>query len=371
MSIGFRILVHDRRRLAGSALGIGMAVIILFVEMGFFFGVIDSQTNIARLIQGDLVVLHPRRTNLNKWTSFPHQRLDQIAALPEVEAAIPYYKTTVGLLNGETGQVRRIVAMAFPPETPPIKLDLPQEKFERLKRPDAVLFDRQSRRIYGRPRVGGEVWINEKPFQVVGKVRIGPTIVNDGAVIMSESSLLSLDPHDQPVMGIVRLRRGADPDYVRAQIARENLDDVTVLTRGELIDREVSFTVTAAPVGLLFGFGVIAGLVVGTMVCYQILFNEITDHLPQFATLRAMGFSDGFVRRIILEQAGLLSLAGFVVGIAVAVGIYYYIQYETALIMRVTLARSIFGFGLTAAMCVAGGLLAMRRVTVADPAELY
>lgn len=371
MSIGYRILVHDRRRLAGSALGIGMAVIILFVEMGFFFGVIDSQINVAKLIQGELVVLHPGRSNLNKWTRFPRQRLDQIAALPEVAAAIPYYKGTVGLLNEESGQVRRIVAVAFPPETPPIKLGLPPEVVAQLKRPDTILFDRLSRKIYGKPRVGNEVWIDEKPYLVAGTVKIGPTIIHDGAVIMSESSRLALDPEDEPIMGVLRLRRGAQPQAVLEKIAAAGFDDVTVLTREALVDREVNFTVTAAPIGLLFGFGVIAGLVVGTMVCYQILFNEITDHLPQFATLRAMGYSDGFIRRVILEQAGLLSVAGFVVGLAAAAGIYYYIQNETALIMQITLARGLFGFFLTAGMCVAGGLLAMRRVTLADPADLY
>lgn len=348
-----------------------MAVIILFVEMGFFFGVIDSQTNIARLVLGELVVMHPGRSNLNKWTTFPRQRLDQIAAFPEVEAAIPYYKGTVGLLNEKTGQVRRIVAIAFPPETPPIKLGLPQEVIARLKRPDTVIFDRRSRRIYGKPRVGQEVRIDEKPFLVAGHVAIGPTIVHDGAVVMSESTLLALDPGDEPVMGVLRLRSGAEPETVREKIAHSNLDDVIVMTREALLDREVGFTITAAPIGLLFGFGVIAGLVVGTMVCYQILFNEITDHLPQFATLRAMGYSDGFIRRIILEQAGLLSFAGFAVGIAAAAGVYYYVQQETALVMRITLARATFGFLLTAAMCIAGGLLAMRRVTVADPADLY
>lgn len=371
MFIGYRILIHDRRRLIGSTLGIGMAVIILFVEMGFFFGVIDSQTNIARLVDGDLVVLHPRRTNLNKWTSFPRQRLDQIAALPEVEAAIPYYKTTVGMLNADTGQVRRIVAIAFPPETPPIKLNLPPEYMARLTRPDSIIFDRRSRHIYGKPRVGDEAWINQKSFLVVGKVRIGPTIIHDGAILMSESSLLALDPKDQPVMGVLRLRPGADVDAVRRKIAQANLDDVTIWTRKDLLEREVAYTITAAPIGLLFGFGVIAGLIVGTMVCYQILFNEITDHISQFATLRAMGYSDGFIRRIILEQSGLLSFAGFVAGIVAAVGIYFYIQHETALLMRITLARCAFGFLLTVGMCVAGGLLAMRRVTIADPADLY
>lgn len=371
MSIGYRILIHDRRRLVGSALGIGMAVIILFVEMGFFFGVIDSQTNIARLVRGDLVVLHPRRSNLNKWNTFPRQRLDQIAAIPEVAAAIPYYKGTVGFLNAETGQVRRIVAIAFPPETPPLKLGLSPETVARLNRPDSILFDRQSRRIYGKPRVGQEAWINEKPFLVVGTVQIGPTIIHDGAVVMSESSLLALDPGDEPVMGVLQLRPGARADAVQQKIARKNLNDISVLTRDALLDREIGFTVTAAPIGLLFGFGVIAGLLVGTMVCYQILFNEITDHLAQFATLRAMGYSDGFIRRIILEQASLLSVAGFAVGIAVAAAVYYYVQDETALIMRITLVRASFGFFLTAAMCIAGGFLAMRRVTVADPADLY
>jgi putative ABC transport system permease protein len=371
MGIGFNILLHNRRRFIASGLGVGVAVIIVFIEMGYFFGVLDSQTNVARLVQGELIVLHRARTHLNKWNRFPRLRLDQMAAFEEVERAIPLFKGTVGLLNRDTEQVRRIVTIAFPPETPPLDLGVGQEITDRLKRPGTVLFDRRSRRIYGSFELGEEVWVDGKTYFLAGFADIGPTIVNDGMLVMSEGTWLAHEPDNRPVMGVLRLRPGVAPEVARQRIASAGLDDVTVLTRQALLDREISFTMTAAPIGLLFGFGVIAGLLVGTMVCYQILYNEITDHLSQYATLRAMGFPDAFIRRIIFEQAALLALIGYVIGSVVAWGVYVYVQRETALIMRFTWDRGLLVLFLTVGMCVAGGLFAMRRVTVADPAELY
>jgi putative ABC transport system permease protein len=115
----------------------------------------------------------------------------------------------------------------------------------------------------------------------------------------------------------------------------------------------------------------LAGLVIGSITCYQILFNEIVDRLKQYATLKAMGFSELFLRGVILEQAVLLSLGGFAGGLLFAWASYAYIASRTALAIGFSLSSVFFVLVLATVMCVAAGMLALRRVTQADPAELY
>jgi putative ABC transport system permease protein len=115
----------------------------------------------------------------------------------------------------------------------------------------------------------------------------------------------------------------------------------------------------------------LAGLVIGAITCYQILFNEIVDRLPQYATLKAMGFTDTFLRRVILEQALLLSFGGFAVGLFLSWLAYRYVAAETALLVQLSVTSVTLIFALATIMSVIAGLLALRRVIGADPAELY
>jgi putative ABC transport system permease protein len=342
----------------------------VFVEAGFFFGVLESQSNLATLIRGDLVVLHRTRTHLNKWSDFERIRMNQVSAIPGVAAVVPVYKGAMGLRNAETGQVKRIIVYAFAPEAHPFDIGDREAIATQLRIGRTVLFDRRSRRIYGDPAVGEDVSLNRQPYRVGGFVDIGPNIINDGAVVMSAGEWLRQSRDDDPIMGIVRLREGADLEAVRARIAALTPGDVNALTPVELGRREEAFTAAAAPIGIVFGIGLLAGLVVGGITCYQILFNEISDQIDQFAMLKAMGFSNGFLGRIVLEQTLLFALLGFAVAFAISYAAYGYIAFQTALVMLHAWPRILGVLGLTVAMCVVAGLVAIRRAAVKSPAEL-
>ncbi len=369
--IGIRMLWHNKPRFAASALGIAVAAVIMFVEAGFFFGVLDSQSRMAKLIRGDLVVLHRTRTHLDNWSRFQRIRIHQISVIAGVGSVVPVYKGTMGLRNPTTKQLKRIVVYAFPPETHPLAIGDRQEIARQLKIGRTVLFDRSSRRIYGDFEVGQDISLGNEPYRIGGFVEIGPNIVNDGAVVMSEGEWLRHKGRGDPIMGIVRLRPGADPRQVSERIQAISPGDLVVLTPEELRRREEVFITDVAPIGVIFGIGLLAGLVIGGVTCYQVLFNEIADQIEQFAMLKAMGFSNGFLGRTILEQALLLSLVGFAIALAISYATYVYIAEETALVMLHTWPRVLVIMVLTVGMCVVAGALAMRRAAVANPAELF
>lgn len=368
--LGVQVLLHSKWRCLAASLGIAMGVVIMFLEAGFFFGILDSQARIASLVQGDLVIQHRARTHLNKWQELPRIRLSQIEASPGVAAVAPIYKGTMGLESAKSGRIKRIVVYAWSPDDQPLNVGEPTYVASRLKLNRSVLFDRRSRNIYGDPREDDEVRLDGRPYRVAGLVDIGPGIVSDGAMVMSRGLWLERNPNDEPIMGIVRLNPEADLETVRQRLLALAPGELSVLTPAELRRREMLFIVSAVPIGIIFGIGLLAGLVVGSITCYQVLFNEIVDQLRQFAMLKAVGFSNGFLRRIILAQALTLSLLGFAIAAAISYATYAYLAEETALVMRHTGSRLTVLLLLTLVMCLAAALLAMRRAAFKNPAEL-
>jgi putative ABC transport system permease protein len=233
------------------------------------------------------------------------------------------------------------------------------------------LYDRLSRPIFGPIRRGHDIELDGLRYRVAGFVSLGPDVVNDGAVVMSEGDWLSRHPSDQPIMGAIRLKPGIAVAAAQARILAALPKDITVMTPDQVRDREFAFTLRAAPIGILFGIGMLAGLVIGAITCYQILFNEIVDRLAQYATLRAMGFSDRFFRRVILEQAVLLSLGGFAAGAVLAWIAFVYLTHVTSLAVGLDAVSLLFILVLTVGMTVMAGWFALKPVSRADPASLY
>ena len=371
LGLGLRLIAFNPVRLFAAFAGVAVAVTVMFVELGLLMGILDSQAMMATLVRGDLVVLDEGRTDLHKWDRLSRIRLNQITAVSGVSEVVPVYQDTMGLRDPETNSVRRILVIAFPPEELPFAIGEPAEVANALRMRNTILFDRRSRPIYAEMVPGGTAELNGQIYRVGGFIDLGPDVIHDGAVIMSDASWFARAPNAQPIMGVIRLDPGANPDDVRARLTASLPDDVAFFTPAELRQREFSFTLSSAPIGFLFGIGMLAGLVIGSITCYQILFNEIVDRLKQYATSKAMGFSEMFLRAVILEQAVLLALGGFAVGLLFAWGAYAYIAQRTALAVHLSAFSITFILVLATAMCVAAALLALRRVTLADPAELY
>jgi len=369
--LGLRLIAFNRLRLLSAFAGIGVAVTVMFVEFGLLMGILNSQSLMATLVAGDLVVVSEARTNLHKWDNMNRIRLNQIAAVPGVADVIPVYQGNMGLRDPETNSVRRILVVAFPPEDLPFTIGSREEISRALRTTDTILFDRLSRPIYPDVVASGSAELNGENYRVAGYVDFGPDIIHDGAVVMSDASWLRRYPNGRPIMGVIRVTEGANIEAVRERLAATLPDDVSFFTPAELRQREFDFTLRSAPIGILFGIGMLAGLVIGAITCYQILFNEIVDRIKQYATLKAMGFSDLFLKSVILEQAVLLACGGFLGGLVLAAIGYVYIAGRTQLAVTLTLPAMVLVFVLAAGMSVVAALLALRRVTAADPAELY
>ena len=223
---------------------------------------------------------------------------------------------------------------------------------------------------------GGNVTVmSQAEFKrVQGLFEMGTSFGIDGSLLTSDLNFLRMvpkRPEGEIDLGLISLREGADPRAVRDALTRELEGDVLILTREDFTERELAYWSSTTPIGFVFGFGAIMGLVVGAIIVYQILFADISQHLREYATLKAMGYSGAFLQRVVLEEALYLSLLGFVPGILATTGLYRITSQATQLPLELNLVRASFVLGLTMAMCTVAGLIALRQVRSADPAEVF
>lgn len=363
------LILHRPWRFAAAVAGIGLAVLLMFVQLGFLNGISDSQAHIATFVQGDLVLIHPHRTHLNKWNRLRAEQIRRALPLAGVADVIPVYKGSGQWQNGKDQGRRRIIVYAFPPGTGALKLPAAQEALLRTR--GNLLFDSRSRDIFGEVEPGRRIELDGRSFTVAGLVGIGPNLVNDGQLLMSEGDWKRLHPGEPPMMAVVRLAAGADVATVASAIDGLLGDQVEVLTPQALFQRETAYTRQVAPIGLLFGFGMLVCLVIGALICYQIQFSEIQETAPALATLRAVGFGNLQVALLTLRQGMLYALGGYLLAVPAAFAVYWWLAAGTHLVMQLTLPRLGLILALVLAMGAVSGLLSLRRILRLDVAELY
>lgn len=380
-------LKSDLRRLALAAGGIGFAVLLMLMQLGFRDALFDSVLQLPRQFDADLVVHHPSRYTLAATHLFPRARLNQILGDPDVVSAEPLYIEDVlsmwtppaGADGAEPGRRVPLRVLGFDPRRPVLLGPDIRAQLGLLESPYAILFDRRSKNDYGQVAVGTRTDLAGKPIEVVGLFDLGTDFAYDGNAILSDRTYALLfpalrfgaSPLDDVDYGLVRLADGADADAVCARLRRTLPGDVTVSTKRAFMAAEYRFWSGATPIGIVFGFGTIMGFVVGTIICYQILYSDIADHIREFATLKAIGYQNTYFIKVVLQEAAILSLLGFLPGLLVSWALYALLSSVTGLVLAPTVERSVWVLGLTLAMCVVSGCLTMRRVLAADPAELF
>ncbi|MFN5729537.1 MAG: FtsX-like permease family protein, partial [Pseudanabaena sp.] len=163
----------------------------------------------------------------------------------------------------------------------------------------------------------------------------------------------------------------SDVQQVKKELANLLSSDMRVLTTEEWAGVEKSYWETGTSIGFIFGLGVAMGFIVGIVIVYQILYSDVSDHLAEYATLKAMGYSDRFLLSILFQEALLLACLGFLPSFLLSVGLYQVTYAATMLPIKMTLERAASVFVMTVVMCTVSGAIAMRKLQTADPADIF
>jgi len=378
--LAWLLLTRQPVRLAVALAGIAFAGILMFMQLGFRDGLFDASVTIHRLFDTDLVLISPRSSSSVSMAGFPRRRLVQAMADPDVEGITPLHWNLLLWRNPETRSTRSILTLGFEPADPLFTDPSLAPKAKLLQDRGRVLFDELSRPEFGPVADwfrGGrtvESEINGKKVRVAGLVGLGTSFGADGNLLTSQETYLELLPNTPPgsiEVGLIRLRAGADADAAVKRLQRDLPDDVNVLTKEGFIAFEQNYWRSSTSIGFIFTLGAAMGFVVGCVIVSQILYSDVSDHQPEYATLMAMGYRLRTLLGVVAREGMLLAVFGYLPAYLAGQGLYLLVRNATQLPVSMNLTRSVTVFIMILVMCMGSATLAMRRLGDADPAEIF
>jgi putative ABC transport system permease protein len=386
-------LLHQPGRTAVSVVGTAFAVVLMFMQLGFLGAVENTATLLYGKMRFDVLVTSGEYIDLSRPGKVSRDTLarawvDGAADVQPVSIGTAYWKnptddpakgkrrwaiTVVGVAPGELDEV------FLPPGRGGI-FDTPDEQASQqaaLSRLDEVLFDERSRPDFGTRAAmppGTRTELNGTDVTLAGYFRAGTGFSYTGLLLTNErtfSDRMHTSPNEVS-FGLVTAADGTSPDDLKRAI-QEKLkgDRVKVFTRAEIERYERDYWVNRTALGQFFYFGVLLAVTVGGIFIYQMMVADIKKHLPEYATLKAMGYKFGYLFRVVVWQAVYLSLAGYAIGLVGSLGLYEVAKSAAMLPIGMTPERVGVVLALTVGMCVVSGLLAVRKVKTADPADLF
>ena len=224
------------------------------------------------------------------------------------------------------------------------------------------------------PEKGLVTELNDRQIRVVGLFEMGTSFGIDGSIMTSEDNWLRLFPsrsRNNIELGLIHLKKDSDAAVTRDRLRNYLPRDVLVMTKADFVEREKNYWNAATPIGYIFAFGAIMGFVVGAIIVYQILFADVSEHLNEYATLRALGYPNRFIAGIVIQQAVILGVLGYFPGIALVYWLSAKAAAATHLPLYITQERALTVFLLTLSMCAISALLAVRKVRRLDPADVF
>lgn len=381
-------LVRNRVRSIVAVAGIAFLVILMFMQLGFQDALYSSATQVHRNLHGDLFLVSSQYKALTANQSFFRTRLYQSLSFDGVASVSPIYLGFAKFRNPNTGQKYSIYVIGVEPSKPVMDIPEINNNLDKIKTPDVVLFDRNSRPEFGNvaqlfKQGNNDQVIEIYPFNALtgyrvrigGLFSLGPSFGVDGNLIVSDSTFLRIFPNSRPAemidIGVVEVEPGANVEDIENKLRAVLPNDVIIFTKQEFIDFEKEYWATRTPIGFILNLMLTMASIVGIVIVYQILYSNISSQLVAYATLKAIGYANNYLFSVVFQQAIILAVLAYFPGLILSVGLYGFAMDVTKLPIMMSINNMIIVLVSTILMCMTSGALTINQLRSTDPAEIF
>lgn len=379
LPIGWLQLTHKRGRFFAALSGVAFANVLVFVQLGIMNSMGTATLRPYEFFNADIMISAPDANALAEGGNVARQWMLQAFADPDVTAGMGLFVGNVPWNRGDKTIV--FTTFGIDPGQPVFLAPEIAGDVALLRVQDVAVVDRLARGLTRdeaaaiRPHTPLSFETQNRTLTALDTFAGGGGFGGDGYMFVSDQTFLSLFPARQsaaPDHILLRLRPGANVAAVVARL-RGLISDQTLRIRGyaDAAQEDLRYQQTQRPTGVIFGFGVLIGVLVGLVIVYQVLSADVADHLREYATFKAMGYGPRFFLGIVIEEALILGVLGFVPGLAVGAGILAFMGTVTALPLAMTTSMAVMVFVGTVVFSVLSGAIATRRLALADPADLF
>lgn len=379
LPIGWLQLTHKRGRFFAALSGVAFANVLVFVQLGIMNSMGTATLRPYEFFSADIMISAPDANALAEGGNVARQWMLQAFADPDVTAGMGLFVGNVPWNRGD--KTIMFTTFGIDPGQPGFLAPAIAGDVALLRVQDVAVVDRLARGLTRdeaaaiRPQTPLSFETQNRTLTALDTFAGGGGFGGDGYMFVSDQTFLSLFPSRSsaaPDHILLRLRPGANVAAVVARL-RGLISDQTLRIRSyaDAAQEDLRYQQTQRPTGVIFGFGVLIGVLVGLVIVYQVLSADVADHLREYATFKAMGYGPRFFLGIVIEEALILGVLGFVPGLAVGAGILAFMGTVTALPLAMTTSMAVMVFVGTVVFSVLSGAFATRRLALADPADLF
>src|ERR1700722_594016 len=371
--LAWRILVHEKGRTALALAGVFIAILLVFIELGFFIAVPQGGMLVYDHMRFALLLVSTDYQFQAQPWQFPRERLTQAASATGVAGATPIYFAGGSWQDPGGGLRLDVFLIGCDPAAQPFAVPDIEQRQDILAETDTFLVDDTTRSIFGPLTTGRPVDIDDRRMVTGGRYHLGTGFLGIGVVLMDEANFFRVAHRSRdPVnLGLITLAPAADAGEVAEQLRKTLPGDVQIFTHDELTAHENAYWTTRTSVGLIFGSGLLVALIVGLMVLYQTLATQIARNLPQFATMKAIGYGDASLAAVVAIEAAIVVVTAFFPAAAAAMAVYALIRSETLLPVALSASSVAAVLAATLIMSGASAFLSISNLRRADPAEIF
>jgi len=372
--LAWRVLTYDKRRTGLALVGIFMAILLVFVELGFFYAVPRGGLLLYDNMRFDLLLASAQYEYQAQPGTFPLDRLDAVRRSPDVLQATPIYFGFAKWKSGEGALWPDVFVIGFDPASQVFLPESVNRQTGVLERTDTVLVDSATRPMFGPLDTGRVVEIGDRKITIGGQYVLGTGFMGLGVVLVSVANFARLFAQrglDIVNLAAIRLKPGVDPDHAADELRKTLGSGLQVFTRTTLEAHETSYWTTRTSVGIIFGSGLLISFVVGIMIVYQIVSTQVSRQLPQFATLKAIGYPNRSLASTVSAMSLLIVVAGFIPAFGAALGLYSVIRQQTLLPVAMSEVRLFIVLAAAVAMALISALLSVGTLRRAAPADVF
>jgi len=371
LTLAMRNLFHDRIRLIVTVVGILFAIVLVAIQLGVYVGASKIITAMIERANGQLWVAAYGTKSFEESGTLDGNARYAALSTPGVTAAIPIVASFSRWKRPDGGRQLCVIVGTDPADGGLAPWNLVEGDLNTIKLPNGVAIDRTYFETLDVDGIGSTAEVNNERVRVTALthgIRSFTTTPYIFTTLNRARSLLNM-PKDSASYYLIQLQDGADAAAVRSELQRR-LPDTEVLTPPEFRDRSLTKWLFGTGAGAALIGGALLGILVGTVIVAQTLYSSTKDHLNEFATLRALGSSTGYIIKVILAQAFFSAVIGYALGMAIAMSVIIASQ-NTALPIIMTPELALGLFVLTLLMCAISAVSAIIKVTRIDPAMVF
>jgi putative ABC transport system permease protein len=380
LPIGWLQLAHNKARLVAAVAGVAFANLLVFMQLGILGALNGSTVAPYTMLNADIIISSEDGNTLTDSGNVARARMFQALGVPGVASAAPLF---IGNLPFSMADGTSVSLLAFGMDTsrPSFASSVIVDSLGELEIENTALLDTQTR---GVPASAYEGLLLGQPFTfeansqtliAIGTLEVGGGFLADGTLVLSDQTFLRFFERrtsGAPSHILIKVNDNVSLDRVVKRIeAVLPSESVKVQTLEDAAKADLAFMSSERPTGIIFGFGVLIGIIVGIVIVYQVLSSDVADHLREYATFKAMGYGQSFFLGIVFEEAIVLAIFGFIPGFIVSLGLYAGLSSVTSLPVAMDASRAILVFFGTLLACTISGAIATRRLAGADPADLF